>query len=117
MAGALSVTVAGIGTAALLVTSARARDLLYHGQHLTASALYGCELWASQNVHGYAATWIFFPVIGLVMGSFGGGRRLAGAGTNKSPTPSANRTTTTGQVAWCTQCWPTEPSSASTNPP
>ena len=28
-----------------------------------------------------------------------------------------SRTTTTGQVAWCTQCWPTEPSRASANPP
>jgi len=70
--GALSVTVAGTGTAALLVTSARVRDLLYQGQHLTASAVYGRELWASQDVHGYAATWIFFPVIGLVTGLFGG---------------------------------------------
>ena len=26
------------------------------------------------------------------------------------------RTTTTGQRAWCTQCWPTEPSSASVKP-
>jgi len=70
--GALSVTVAGTGTAALLVTSARVRDLLYHGQHLTASAVYGRELWASQNVPGYAVAWIFFPVIGLLAGLFGG---------------------------------------------
>jgi len=62
--GALTVTVAGTGTAALLVTSARVRDLLYHGQHLTASAVYGRELWASQNVHSYAVTWIFFPIMG-----------------------------------------------------
>jgi hypothetical protein len=72
VAGALSVTVAGTGTAALLIRSARVRDLLYHGQHLTASAVYGRELWASQNVSGYAAAWIIFPVIGLVMGLFGG---------------------------------------------
>ena len=62
----------GTGTTALLVKSAWVRDLLYHGQHLTASAVYGRELWASQNVGGYAAAWIFFPVVGLVMGPFGG---------------------------------------------
>ena len=71
VAGALSVTVAGTGTAALLIKSAWVQDLLYHGQHLTASAIYGRELWASQNVGGYAVTWIFFPVVGLVMGLFG----------------------------------------------
>jgi hypothetical protein len=70
--GALSVTVAGTGTTALLIKSARARDLLYHGQHLTASAVYGRELFASQNVGGYAAACLVFPVIGLVMGLFGG---------------------------------------------
>lgn len=70
--GALSVTVAGTGTTALLIRSARVRDLLYHGQHLTASAVYGRELWASENVSGYAAAWIIFPVIGMVMGLFGG---------------------------------------------
>ena len=39
--GALFVTVLGTGTTALLVKSAWARGLLYHGQHLTASAVYG----------------------------------------------------------------------------
>jgi hypothetical protein len=70
--GALSVTVAGTGTAVLLLKSAWARDLLYHGQHLTASAVYGRELFASQNVGGYGAACLVFPVIGLVTGLIGG---------------------------------------------
>jgi hypothetical protein len=89
--GALSVTVAGTGTTALLIRSAWVRDLLYHGQHLTASALYGRELWASQNVSGYGVTWIFFPVIGLVMGLFGGaivqGMATAQPGGGQPPPP------------------------------
>ena len=69
--GALSLTVAGTGTTALLIRSAWVRGLLYHGQHLTASAVYGRELWASENVSGYAAAWILFPVFGTIMGLFG----------------------------------------------
>jgi Enolase, C-terminal TIM barrel domain len=33
------------------------------------------------------------------------------------PLLTESRITTTGHFAWCTQCWPTEPSRASTNPP
>jgi hypothetical protein len=67
-----TVTVAGTGTTALLIKSVWARHLLYRGQHLTASAVYGRELFASQNVGGYAAACLVFPLIGLVMGLFGG---------------------------------------------
>jgi hypothetical protein len=66
--GALFVTVAGTGTTALLVKSAWVRGLLYHGQHLTASAIYGRELFACQDVPIYALTCVIFPIIGLVMG-------------------------------------------------
>jgi hypothetical protein len=47
--GALFVTVLGTGTAALLVKSAWVRGLLYHGQHQTASTIYGRELFTSQS--------------------------------------------------------------------
>jgi hypothetical protein len=48
-AGALFVTVFGTGTTVVFVHSAWVRGLLFHGQHLTASAVYGRELFASQN--------------------------------------------------------------------
>ena len=85
--GALFVTVAGTGTTALLIKSAWVRDLLYHGQHLTASAVYGREIFASQNVGGYGAALLVFPVIGFVMG-------LAGAGVangQATPRPDGGR--------------------------
>jgi hypothetical protein len=66
--GVVFVTVLGTGTTALLVRSARVRGLLYHGQHLTASAIYGRELFAAQDVAGYAFVCVAFPIIGLVMG-------------------------------------------------
>ena len=47
--GALTVTMLGTGTTALMLKSAWVRDWLYHGQHLTASAVYGRELDASQD--------------------------------------------------------------------
>ena len=50
--GALTVTVLGTGTTALLLKSAWVRDWLYHGQHLTASAVYGRELSASPPACG-----------------------------------------------------------------
>jgi hypothetical protein len=70
-AGALVATVLGTGTTALLVKSAWVRGLLYHGQHLTASAVYGRELFASQDVGGYIVLCIAFPIIGLLMGAVG----------------------------------------------
>ena len=51
--GAMLVTVLSAGTTALMVRSAWVRDLLYHGPHLTASAVYGRELYASQDVSAY----------------------------------------------------------------
>jgi hypothetical protein len=71
--GALFVTVLGTGTTALLVKWAWARDLLYRGQHLTASAVYGRELFASQNVPRYGLICLAFPVIGALMGLVGAG--------------------------------------------
>ena len=70
---ALTVTVLGISTTALMLKSAWVRDWLYHGQHLTASAVYGRELYASANVAFYGVICVGFPIIGLIMG-------LAGAG-------------------------------------
>jgi hypothetical protein len=72
-AGALFVTVFGAGTTALLVKSAWVRGLLYHGQHLTASAVYGRELFASQDVVSYAIFCVAFPIIGFSMGVAGAG--------------------------------------------
>jgi hypothetical protein len=71
--GALTVAVLGIGTTALMLKSAWVRGWLYHGQQLTASALYGRELNASEAVAFYAVICIFFPIIGLLMGLIGSG--------------------------------------------
>jgi hypothetical protein len=71
--GALFVAVFGSGTIALLVRSAWVRDLLYHGQHLTASAVYGRELYASQGVTGYFVLLIGCPIVGLILGVTGAG--------------------------------------------
>jgi hypothetical protein len=70
---AVFVTVFGTGTTALLVNSAWVRGVLYHGQHLTASAIYGRELFASQDVTGYPWLCFAFPIIGLLMGVAGSG--------------------------------------------
>ena len=69
--GAVFVTVSGTGTAALLIRSALVRDWLYHGQHVTASAVYGRELYASQNLTGYFFLLVAFPIVGLLMGVTG----------------------------------------------
>jgi hypothetical protein len=66
--GALTVTVLGTGTTALMLKSAWVRGLLYHGQHLTASAVYGRELYASGDLTFYAVICVFFPLIGAGMG-------------------------------------------------
>ena len=71
--GALFVTVLGTGTTALLVKSAWLRGWLYHGQHLTASAVYGRELFASGNLMFFAVICVAFPLIGAVMGLLGWG--------------------------------------------
>jgi hypothetical protein len=72
-AGALVVTVFGAGTTALLVRSAWVRALLYHGQHLTASAVYGREIFATQDVGSYIVLCVVFPIIGTLMGVAGAG--------------------------------------------
>ena len=69
--GALFVTVLGSGTTALLVKSALVRDWLYHGQHLTASAVYGRELYSSMDTTGYFLLLIGFPIAGVFMGLVG----------------------------------------------
>ena len=71
--GALTVTVLGTGTTALMLKSAWVRGLLYHGQQLTASAVYGRELYASGDVMFYAVICVFFPLIGAVIGLLGWG--------------------------------------------
>jgi hypothetical protein len=70
---AVFVAVFGTGTTALLINSAWVRGLLYHGQHLTASAIYGRELFATQDVAGYAFLCAAFPIIGFLMGAAGAG--------------------------------------------
>ena len=91
--GALSVTVLGIGTTALLIKSAWARDLLYHGQHLTSSVVYGRELFAVQNTQGYDIICIIFPLIGALLGMTGAGvasmRTSPQPGGGRPPGPSA----------------------------
>jgi hypothetical protein len=88
--GAVVVTVFGTGTTALLVRSAWVRGLLYHGQHLTSSAVYGRELFATQDVAGYAFLCFAFAIIGLVVGAVVAGFAhatgpLAGGGRPPGP--------------------------------
>jgi hypothetical protein len=71
--GALFVTVFGTATTVLFVNSAWVRGLLLHGQHLTASAVYGRELFATQNAGAYVILCVAFPIIGVVMGFMGAG--------------------------------------------
>jgi hypothetical protein len=66
--GALTATVLGTSTTALMLRSAWVRGWLYHGQHLTTSAVYGRELYASGDLAFYAVICVFFPIIGAVMG-------------------------------------------------
>ena len=82
--GALTVTVLGVSTTALMLKSAWVRGWLYHGQHLTASAVYGRELYASGNVAFYGVICVGFPIIGLIMG-------LAGARIRQRDRPAAGQ--------------------------
>ena len=84
--GALFVTVLGTGTTALLVRSAWLRGWLYHGQHLTATVVYGREVFATGNLVGYFALLVAFPFIGLMMGLTG-----AGIATTIRPLPDGGR--------------------------
>jgi len=81
--GALTAAVLGTGTTALMLKSAWVRGWLYHGQHLTASALYGRELNASGAVVFYAVICVTFPIIGLMAG-------LVGSGFADTPRPLAD---------------------------
>ena len=85
-AGALSVTVLGTGTTALLVRSAWVRGWLYHEQHLGGTVVYGRELFATGNLTGYFLVLVAFPVIGLMMGLTG-----AGVATAIRPLPDGGR--------------------------
>jgi hypothetical protein len=90
--GALTATMLGTGTTALMLKSAWVRDWLYHGQHLTASAVYGRELYASQDVAFYGLICVAFPVIGAIMGASGSGMAsmtgpLPGGGPAGPPGP------------------------------
>ncbi|MGH3257051.1 MAG: hypothetical protein ACRDOU_16920 [Streptosporangiaceae bacterium] len=53
------------------VNSAWVRGLLLHGQHLTASAIYGRELFATQNAGAYVILCVTFPIIGFLMAALG----------------------------------------------
>jgi hypothetical protein len=64
--GALFVTALGTGTTALMIKSAWLRHWLYHG-HLSAIATYQHEIYAGNNVNGYALILLAFPVIGLLL--------------------------------------------------
>jgi hypothetical protein len=87
--GALTVTMLGTGTTALMLKSAWVRDWLYHGQHLTASAVYGRELYASQDVAFYGVICVAFPIIGAIMGTLGSGMAsMTGPLTKWSRPPS-----------------------------
>jgi hypothetical protein len=60
-----------------MLRSAVVRSWLYHWHHLTASAVYGRELYASQSVVLYVAICVVFPVVGLVLGLIGSARASA----------------------------------------
>ena len=86
--GALTVTVLGTGTTALLLKSAWVRGVIYYGQHLTASAVYGRELHASQGVTFYAFICVVFPIIGAVMGVLGAAVISYGMSSRSAPFPA-----------------------------
>lgn len=69
--GALTAAVLGTSTTALVIRSAAVRGWLFHGEHLTASAVYGRELYAGMDVTFYGAICVLFPVVGLAMGIVG----------------------------------------------
>jgi hypothetical protein len=64
--GAMFVTALGTGTTALMLRSEWLRHWLYHG-HLSALATYRHEIYAGNNVNGYALILMAFPVIGLIV--------------------------------------------------
>ena len=72
-AGALVAVVLDTGATALMIKSALVRGWILHGQHLTASAVYGRELVASRGGTGDAVLCVILPFIGLLMGLVGTG--------------------------------------------
>jgi hypothetical protein len=69
---ALTVTVLGTVTVALMPRAGWVMRLLYPGQHLSAAATYLNELNASVRVGAYSLILVIFPIIGLLMGLGGG---------------------------------------------
>ena len=69
--GALTAAVLGTGTTALMIKSALVRAWLFHGAHLTASAVYGRELYAGMDVQFYGAICVVFPLIGVATSMIG----------------------------------------------
>jgi hypothetical protein len=92
--GAGVVTMLGTGTTALLVKSAWVRGVLYHGQNLTASAVYGRELFATQDLAGYFVLLVGLPIIWLAMALTGAGASSALHGQPASATKRAHRART-----------------------
>jgi len=67
LTGALFVTALGTGTTALTLTSASLRQWLYHGDRLSALALYHREQLASVSTEVYVVMCVAFPLVGLFM--------------------------------------------------
>jgi hypothetical protein len=67
------------------------RDWLYRGQHLTASAAYGRELYASKDVAFYGVICVVFPIIGAIMGLLGSCRVSPAAATGPMMTHAVRR--------------------------
>lgn len=102
-AGALTVSVLGTATVALMPRAGWLMSWLYPGRHLTAATAYLPEVTASVRAGHYGLMLLFFPVIGLAMGLLAGvaateyGTGTAGGPPLPSdhtpePDPSATRT-------------------------
>lgn len=71
--GSLVVSVLGLVTIALLPRSGVVARVLYGGQHLTSAAIAGHAINAASNgAPGYFLIWLFFPPIGITLGSWTG---------------------------------------------
>jgi hypothetical protein len=70
--GALTVAALGTVTVALLPRTGWLPNELYPGQHLSAAAAYSRDLTASVRIGHYGLLLLFFPVIGLLAGSWAG---------------------------------------------
>jgi hypothetical protein len=83
--GALTAAVLGTGTIALMIKSALVRGWLFHGAHLTASAVYGRELYAGMNVTFYGAIAVMFPLIGVATSLIGAATAMPGSLADGGP--------------------------------